>query len=82
MCTWEVIQFNLHLKYQKVLSIILLVLSIIILVASDMRISLNIYVHLNVTKFARDFIVWEHVIFSHVTKLSIIAQMLALPLAL
>ena len=47
-----------------------------------MRISLNIYVHLDVSKFDRHFFVWENVIFSHVTKLPIIAQMLALPLAL
>ena len=47
-----------------------------------MRVSLNIYVPLNVTKFDRHFFVRENVIFSHVTKLPIIAQMLALPLAL
>ena len=33
------------------------------LVASDMRVSLNIYVPLNVTKFDRHFFVWENVIF-------------------
>ena len=51
--TWEVIQSNLHLKYQKVLFISFLLL-----------------------------LTWGLVIFSHVTKLTIIAQMLALPLAL
>ena len=51
--TWEVIQFNLHLKYQKVLFISFWLL-----------------------------LTWGLVIFSHVTKLPIIAQMLALPLAL
>ena len=37
-----------------------------------MRISVNIYVHLNVTKFDRHLFVWENVIFSHVTKLPIL----------